>query len=485
MRAWFDHIWFHIHAQGEAPALATEDRVVTYAMLGAAIEGCARRIAGLGVPRNGVVGVLVRDRIRHMALCLALHRLGLKSLSLADGAQLGGVVALDAIVADKDSPRQGLTCPVTEAADSWFAGERPGPAFPAGFAQASDICRLSLTSGSTGQPKCVAYSVAELGARMAEKQIGVVDASRTGVLCMPGLTANFGYTSACATLMAGRTAFFAQSPHQAIRMIDLYAIDAAIAAPEQLLALTRVARGADAPLRSLRLAMISGGVPTRALLEAATRYLCRDIRCRYGASETGAVAQANGRDVLLSPGLAGLVLPGIEVRIADAQGRPCAAGQPGRIEVRRRDEQESGASSARWIDVGDIGWLAADGRLYMRGREADVRETAVPGEPPAPQVSPVHEIESLVRLEWDMADAAAVLVEPQPGAPAEIWVGVAGQGAANAERVMTLARSNGLSQPVRLFHIDSVPRGANGKVRRSALKAALMSIAERSDARRP
>ena len=49
MNNWFDHILFHTRAQPDSPAIVMEDRAVTYGMLGAAIERCARRIAALNL----------------------------------------------------------------------------------------------------------------------------------------------------------------------------------------------------------------------------------------------------------------------------------------------------------------------------------------------------------------------------------------------------------------------------------------------------
>jgi hypothetical protein len=139
---------------------------------------------------------------------------------------------------------------------------------------------------------------------------------------MPGLSSNWGFTTACAVLATGRTLCFAESPLQAIRMIELFAIDFVMASTEQLLVLTRVARKSGAHLQSLRTIWIGGTVPSRALLEAAMIYLCRNILCRYAASEIGLMAQATAAEVLASPGLVGHIVPGVDIALFDAHWRP-------------------------------------------------------------------------------------------------------------------------------------------------------------------
>ena len=85
MNQWFAFIEFHMRAQPERPALVTENRVATYGMLKVGMERCARRIAQLDLRRDQPVAISYQDAIRHFILCLALHRIGIPSLSLAPG----------------------------------------------------------------------------------------------------------------------------------------------------------------------------------------------------------------------------------------------------------------------------------------------------------------------------------------------------------------------------------------------------------------
>jgi acyl-coenzyme A synthetase/AMP-(fatty) acid ligase len=471
MNNWFDYILFHIRSQPETPAMVMEDRTVTYGMLGTAIASCARRIAALKIQPDGLVAVQIENPIRDLTISLALFRIGMRSISLTQGhAGIEGV-AFSAVLGDRDAarlfdPGAGLI----EVTDEWFSEQAPVDGIlPHSFFAGGQTCRLSLTSGSTGTPKVVNHRVVDVGQR-AFKFMGM---NWTFALCMPGLSSSIGFTTACMTLAAGRTLCFAKSPFQAIRMTDLFSIDFIRCSTEQLAALTRAARKSRAHLRSLRTVWVGGGVPTRALLEAAMIHLCKDVYCTYGASETGTIAGITAREVLPNPGLVGHILPGVEVGIFDANDKRCSVGETGTVKIRRHDDKLVQANVEKpWIDIGDVGWIASDSYLHILGRAGDADG---PRDTPAQRVSPVHEVEHLLRLEWDVNDAAAVLVEDKSSEKPQIWIGVVGNRDLRAEKVAAIARVRGIEHIIRLCDLTAIPRGANGKVNRAQLKTLLLA----------
>ncbi len=470
MNNWFDHIHAQTRIQPETPAMVMEDRVVTYGMLGQAMERCALRIAALDFARKGAVAVIVENPIRHMVLCLALFRLGLNSLSLAYGQENANVPGLAVALGDRkacETAAQGRAppCRLIEIGDAWFTEDVPLCELPVGFADANQVCRLSLTSGTTGAPKVLHLTVADMGGAKGGSLLLGPSSSRR--LCLPGPASALGFWTASAVLTGGGTLYFSESPYQSIRMIELFEIEHILAATEQLLGLTRVARKLKARLPSLRLIETGGAMPSRALLEAAMIHLCRDVYCRYGASEAGPMARAPARDVLARPGLAGYVLPGVEIGIVDASGKPCALGTIGLIRS-RRDPRWDGADTP-WVDLGDLGWLTENKELFLVGRAADL---GMPEGEAARQISPVHEAEHLLRLEWDAADAAAVIIEESGGRP-QLVIATVDCEDAQADAFEAILRSRGFDYAVRIVPVQKIPRGVSGKVNRAELKALL------------
>jgi acyl-coenzyme A synthetase/AMP-(fatty) acid ligase len=357
-----------------------------------------------------------------------------------------------------------------EVTDDWFSGDQAvsSTSLPAPFSGDRTVFRYSLTSGSTGEPKLLDSAVGFIG-RGAIAAIAPFN-SRL-VLCMPGLTTIFGLWIACLVLAGRKTLCFAVSPFQAIRMIELFGIDFVFAATEQLVSLVRAARKVRARVNSLRTIAVAGGIPTRALLEGAALHLCKNVVCRYGTSEVGLLAEAPASEVLARPGLVGFVVPGFEMCVFDPTGSPCPPGTLG--SVKGRVKSSADRTEDPWTDHGDLGWITADGEVFVIGRTADLASADF-GTASAGQISPVYEVEHLVRLEWDTADAAAVLME-NGASPPEIWVATVDCKNADAVKLQNILRAKGIEGAVRLFSLPSIPRGANGKIQYMQLKSLLMN----------
>lgn len=478
MNNWFDHILYNTRSQPETPAVVMEDRVVTYGMLGIAITNCAHRIISANITGDGVVAVIVNNPIRHLTLCLALFRIGVRSMSLESGQPGIAQLKFAAVLGDSESRSLLNTANrFIEVTDAWFGMEpNAGGALPVGFSDYRQEFLQALTSGTTGAPKCVGISLAYIARYVVP---GVMQFNCNSHLCMLGLSSVWGITMACAVLASGRTLCFAASPFQAIRMIELFSIDFVLASTDQLVSLIRAVRKTDAHVKSLRVVFTGGSVTSRALLEAAAIHLCKDVHCGYGTSEVGSVARATAREVLLHPGFVGHVQPEFEIGILGPDGGQRPLGQIGIVKGRVKNEgggHPPGESSEedRWSDFGDVGWMSADGQLYVVGRTTDVSISSF-GDNSALQVPPVHEIEDMLRLEWDASDAAAIMIDDDAGtARPEIWVGTVDCKDARAEKLEAILRQRGIQGTVRIFPVRSIPRGANGKVQRTRLKEQIL-----------
>jgi long-chain acyl-CoA synthetase len=96
----------------------------------------------------------------------------------------------------------------------------------------------------------------------------------------------------------------------------------------------------------------------------------------YGLTEAAPVISANTR-AHHKLGSSGRVVPGLEIRICDAEGRPLAAGERGEIVVRgenvmagywQNDTATAEVLRDGWLSTGDLGYLDADGYLFVLGR---------------------------------------------------------------------------------------------------------------------
>jgi long-chain acyl-CoA synthetase len=101
----------------------------------------------------------------------------------------------------------------------------------------------------------------------------------------------------------------------------------------------------------------------------------------YYAATEGGGSVITAPEWLARPGSVGTAWPGSEVRVLDDNGDDLPTGQPGLVYMRMgtstfdyyKDEEKTLAARARGMfTVGDIGYLDADGYLYLCDRKADM-----------------------------------------------------------------------------------------------------------------
>jgi long-chain acyl-CoA synthetase len=101
----------------------------------------------------------------------------------------------------------------------------------------------------------------------------------------------------------------------------------------------------------------------------------------YYAATEGGGSVITAQEWLDRPGSVGAAWPGSEVRVLDDNGDDAPTGQPGLVYMRmgtstfeyHKDRDKTLASRARGMfTVGDIGYLDADGYLYLCDRKGDM-----------------------------------------------------------------------------------------------------------------
>jgi long-chain acyl-CoA synthetase len=102
----------------------------------------------------------------------------------------------------------------------------------------------------------------------------------------------------------------------------------------------------------------------------------------YGSTETGLLTWLDSADALRKPGSVGRALPGIELKILDADGQTLGVGEIGDVYAQSANlhqftyigQPEKRAEIARGdlVTAGDLGWLDQDGFLFLCDRKKDV-----------------------------------------------------------------------------------------------------------------
>ena len=195
----------------------------------------------------------------------------------------------------------------------------------------------------------------------------------------------------------------------------------------------------------------------------------------YGASEAG-FSRITAEEWLRKPGSVGTCWPGAELRILDEEGRALPAGEIGLIYVRsaRMDFSYRGAEDKTrqafrdgFFTAGDLGYLDADGYLYIADRRTDLIISGGANIYPA-------EVEAVILQHPAVADAAVIGVPDAEMGKSVLAVVELRRGEnATAEELIAFTRRDlaHYKCPRRIEFVAELPREPQGKVRKHELVA--------------
>jgi malonyl-CoA/methylmalonyl-CoA synthetase len=179
-----------------------------------------------------------------------------------------------------------------------------------------------------------------------------------------------------------------------------------------------------------------------------------------------------------------LPLPGVSVRIADSDGRPCAPGVVGTIEVqgpnvfggywRMPDKTREEFTADGYFRTGDMGEWLPSGYLKIVGRAKDLIITG------GLNVYP-KEIEEKIDALPGVAESAVIGVPDPDLGEAVTAVVVARAGHVLTERELIAALKSeiaGFKVPKRVHFVADLPRNAMGKVQKNVLRETYSRRAE-------
>jgi o-succinylbenzoate---CoA ligase len=332
----------------------------------------------------------------------------------------------------------------------------------AGAGVAEDTAVVVATSGSTGAPKGVELTAAALTASAAAslRRIGAAPGERW-LCCLPtfhiaGLgvlvRSLLGGTDPVIVARAEPSSFPAECAHVSL-------------VPTQL----RRLREAGCEPAGLRTVLLGGAAAAGDLL-AGARAAGWPVVTTYGMSETcgGCVYD-------------GVPLDGVTALPDPADGRVVIGGPVLFSRYRRQPDLTAAALTGGMFRTADLGYLAADGTLVIRGRADDVINTG--GEKVVP-----GEVEAVLGTSPRVADVVVVGVpDADWGEQVVAFVVPAGQ-PPDLEELRGIVRQvlSAHAAPRELFVMSVFPQLPSGKPDRSALReSAIRARAGRPDRRKP
>jgi malonyl-CoA/methylmalonyl-CoA synthetase len=483
----------HFRERAEEPCLLIPDGpVIHYDDLDATCARLAHALTAAGARPGDRVAAQVDKCWEALALYLACLRAGFIYLPLNTGYQKSelsylygdaepSVIVCGASAAERTEALRPeaavLTLDPGKGTLLDRADDKP-PAFETITSRPDDIAAILYTSGTTGRPKGAMLSHRNL----ASNALTLVEQwgfTRGDVLmhALPLYHVHGLFVAChCVLLSGARMLWLAKFDAEEVRGL-LPRATVIMGVPTfytRLLSLPSF--GAD-DCRSVRL-FVSGSAP----LLAETHLVFRErtghtILERYGMTETGMLT-SNPLDGERIAGTVGPALPGVSVRVVDAEGRACAAGEVGGVEVhgpnvfsgywRMPEKTREEFTTDGYFRTGDMGQLMSNGYLRIVGRAKDLIITG------GLNVYP-KEIEEKIDALPGVVESAVI------GVPdADFGEAVAAIVVARADHALTEAgviaalkgEIAGFKIPKRVHFVADLPRNAMGKVQKNVLREA-------------
>ena len=459
---------------------------LTYAELHALVLDTGLRLDKAGLLPGARIGVRLAEPLEYAAALVAIVATGRVAVPLDPGAPDSDIARVLAVA------RPAATIAV---GGGRFADEATrngtGEAMPpfglihfefdletAAAAPNAGVGGIFLsTSGTTGTPKGILLGEEQLMhvATSVVAAHGLTRADR-GYCSLPLFHVNAEVVGVLATLRAGaylavdrrfsRRGFWEIIDDRTITwinavpaIISILSMDPPAARPAAL----RFVRSASAPLplASLRKFENEIGVP---IVET------------YGMTEAASMITANPVDGVRKPGSAGRPA-GSQVRVESYSGTAAAAEEIGRVKIRGAGVITAYDSGGRpgvidadgWLDTSDLGYLDADGYLFLVGRSDDVINRG--GEKIYPR-----DIEEILLAQPGVRSAAIIgipdtVLGEQPAAYIVPVDDVTDTRALEAAlRAACAERLPRHKQPSEYRFMDQLPLGPTGKISRRLLK---------------
>lgn len=479
-----DLIRHHARRRPAHPAVVARDRTWSYAELDSAVDTAALRLLDRGVKKGDIVGIALGDTPEHLAFLWGIARAGAVILPMDKrwtegekqrvaqhfGARLTLIDATDPAIAGVECEQVEVPLKIDPAARARLPDSPTDPDL--GFV-------LSLSSGTTGRPKGPLLTHRNFYHRFLIYYITLTFSEHDRFACASPLyfSGSRGF-SLCAQY-AGSTVVLLPPPVSAATLIgevNDYRCTSAFIVPTIVRRLIDANPADGHCYPNLRVLISTGAALFPEDRELALKKITPNIINFYGSAEGSGISALTSAHPPEKSRSAGAIVWGTEVRVVDADFNDLPRGEIGRIcyrsggsakEFYRDPEASALAFRDGWYLPGDLGYVDADGFVYITGREKDM---IIRG---GVNVYP-NEIESVL-LGHDQVAEAAVVGAPSAQLGEEVIAYVTTRSPIEPEALRSLCAKElaPYKVPKTVIVLPEMPRTNVGKIDKQRLRNSL------------
>ncbi len=466
-------------ARPQQLALQCGTEQLSYGELRARIFAAAVRLRELGVEHGDRVLISGPNTAAVPVLYFAIHALGAVAVPVPPDTPEAVLVAL---VNDAEAKVAATSKAISATGCNVVSPETlTAPAIAEEFeplCRPEDPADLLYTTGTTGRKKGVLLTQANIlaAAQNINAFIGN-QAEDVEVVSLP-LSHSFGLGRLRCMTLAGHTLVLEPGVGSGAavvkRILETSATGLAMV-PAGFDILRRITASALGEAREHLRYIEIGSAPMKPETRAWLMEMLPQTRIchHYGLTEASRAAFTEYHADARKSGTAGRATPNVEIVICDEAGNCLSQGEPGEVVVRggmvmreywKQPELTRQAFCGEGLKTGDIGYLDADGYLFLLGRRSDLIN--VGGRKVAPD-----EIEALL-CQLDGVQDAGCVGEPDEltGERVKAYV-VANREVGRAEVAAFLrTRVEPCKIPQAVERVARIPRTGSGKIQRQLLR---------------
>jgi acyl-CoA synthetase (AMP-forming)/AMP-acid ligase II len=499
---WFAVLAHHATRTPDTAITVFEGETTTYGEMAARSIALAAGLRQRGVRRGDVVGLLSYNCTEFLETIFAANALGAVAMPInwrlaapevryiLEHSEARALVCDEALVELANDATKGLETSLLRAGvvddppDGWIALAAlrdPTSDFAPEPVEAGDVHRLMYTSGTTGRPKGVMITHANLAWKNLAHivEFGFTNAD-LGLACGPLYHVGALDLTTTSLIAAGATTIIHRVFDAAavVDEIERSRVTTVWLAPAMVNAIMALPDVEQRDLSSVRVIINGGEKMPIPLIERIQRtFPSAWFADAYGLTETVSGDTFLDRDgIVRKLGSVGRACLYLELDIWDRAGRPVPAGERGEIVLRgpkvfkgywRDPDATATAFTGGWFHTGDIGVRDDDGYLYIVDRLKDMIVSG--GENIAGS-----------EVERVLYEHPAVLEVAVVGRPDDKWgevpvayVVLRPDTAASGDELVDHCRAQlaKFKVPKAVMFLDALPRNPSGKVLKRELRS--------------